>query len=465
MDKEIMSEAREELQESLNAFIMMPFGSDQKDKDTQDAFFYLVLFGLNDAYYRNFKNDSVKKFRPINLERADIGAGRSADLLGNVLSKIDASDFCVVDCTFENMNVALECGYALAKDKFIIQMQRPIDDIKKTTTKKYHPPHISDLSGKLMQGIEIAPLISNNVWQYFFETIKDHEILLKPAKYFFGHKDEIIPFPDNKKDAKDKEQTFILYFVNESLKEENKFGIDELNDFQEKYRKYIVSRLYSIIRPLSEKLESGGTEVAYDCKTYASRDDANFSVVFSSANKHIKILTTNLQGLVEYIENMKTALERPKNRNKLKLEVLTLNPDSEFVNFRGKLIGKEIARFRTEMSHSLHEFRTKLYKDFPDQVSIKIYSEFPTQITYFVDDKVYSSVVSVNHQSRKNMVFEAPIYRKGVAESFLQHWDTIWARATEVVAPTSSEEQKDANPDDKSPDANSKGVPRDHKTT
>jgi len=46
------------------------------------------------------------------------------------------------------MNVALECGYALAKNKFIIQMQRPVDDIKIKSGEKYCPPHISDLSGK-----------------------------------------------------------------------------------------------------------------------------------------------------------------------------------------------------------------------------------------------------------------------------------------------------------------------------
>jgi hypothetical protein len=97
------------------------------------------------------------------------------------------------------------------------------------------------------------------------------------------------------------------------------------------------------------------------------------------------------------------------------------------------------------MKDSLNDFIKELYSVSTSQVSIKTYSEFPTQITYFVDDKVYSSVVSVNHQSRKNIVFEVPEDRKGVSESFNQHWDTIWARAAEVLAPQSEQQIKRKN--------------------
>ncbi|UCH95173.1 MAG: hypothetical protein JSV88_33695 [Candidatus Aminicenantes bacterium] len=427
-------------QEILNAFIMMPFGSDDEgetvSKKVQDALFYLVLFGLNDAYYQNYINRSVRKWKPINLERADIGVGRSVDLLENVLRKIDESDFCVVDCTFNNMNVALECGYAMANNKFIIQLQRPKDDIKLKQGEEYQMPHISDLSGKLMQDVKIKPLMDHKMWPDVSEIIQDSTILFNQAKYFSENKDKIAPFTDNK-EAK---ETFLYNLVLEKSKGKD---IVDLRDFQSLYRKFIVRPLYSVIRPLSEKLDSGATEVEYTCKAYASRDDANFPGIFSKAKNIIKILTTNLQGLEEYIDSMEVALSQSQCNKKVKLEVLTLNPDSEFVNARGKLIGKEIARFRTEMSESLRLFITKLYQKYPNQVTIKIYSEFPTQITYFVDNNVYSSVVSVNHQSRKNMVFEVSISRKGVAESFLQHWDTIWARATEVLAPRSGEQEED----------------------
>ncbi|MCX6584208.1 MAG: hypothetical protein NT166_28880 [Candidatus Aminicenantes bacterium] len=438
MDEKDKEKEKDPLPESISAFMMMPFGSDKKDpdqqekKDTvskgeQEALYYLTIFGLNDAYYQNYKNNSVKKWKPINLERADIGAGWSADLLENVFLKITKSDFCVTDCTFKNMNVALECGYAIANNKFIIPIKRPIDDLQIDETHVYSSPNISDLAGKLMQVVRTKPLMDHEMWPVVFERMKDPtKVVFNQAKYFYQRKDNIEPFLEKADSIK----TFLFQCVCEKPEPKDYVRV-KLEEFETLYREHIVRPLYSVIRPLSEKLDSGATEVEYTCQAYATRDDANFSDVFSSARKRIKILTTNLQGLTGYIGDIAIALEK----NEFKLEVLTLNPDSEFVNSRGKLIGKEIRGFRTEMSNSLEKFKKQLGIVYDSKVSIKIYSEFPTQITYFVDDDVYSSVVSVNHQSRQNIVFKVPISRKGVAESFLQHWDTIWARATEVLSP------------------------------
>lgn len=430
--------------EILNAFMMMAFGADKKEsdpknkkdidpedkkepvsKDEQDALYFLTVFGLNDAYYQNYKNDFVRKWRPINLERADIGPGWSPDLLDNVFLKIKKSDFCVVDRTFNNMNVALECGCAIANNKFTIPIKRPEDDLKIDKDHGYSVPKFSDLAGKLWQEVKIKPLMQHEMWGDVSKSIQNEDIILNQAKHFYDNKDNIEPFSKNLDSIK----TFLFQCVWEKKSEDS--DSKKLRDFEKLYREHIVTPLYSMIRPLSQYLDSGATEVEYECQAYATRDDANFSEVFSKAKKYIKILTTNLQGLTDYIGDIEIALIK----HEIKLDVLTLNPDSEFVNSRGKLIGKEIRGFRTEMSNSLDEFKKKLGIVYDSKVSIKIYSEFPTQITYFVDDDVYSSVVSVNHQSRKNIVFKVHVSRKGVAESFLQHWDTIWARATEVLSP------------------------------
>jgi hypothetical protein len=88
------------------------------------------------------------------------------------------------------------------------------------------------------------------------------------------------------------------------------------------------------------------------------------------------------------------------------------------------------------MKDSLKRFRDELltHPTIDSNVNIRIYREFPTQITYIIDEFVYSFVVSVNHQSRYNLVSKIEKGRRGVENSFYQHWDTIWARAHDVRA-------------------------------
>ena len=430
----LASEAEEETADRpggpsyLRAFAIMPFGADQRGakikRETQERLFQLLMFALNDAYYQNYANRAIRNWKPIKLERADIGAGWSADLLDNVLRKIDKSDFCVVDFTHDNLNVALEWGYALANDKFLLPFHRRGDvwPASKAGTSG-EAPHIADLAGKLIHEITLRELMDHKCWRELAHAISRDEVIMNQGR-FFG-KTKIDPFLE---DDAPLPQTYLLASVPPEIKERQ--SDDEWRELENLYRRDLVRRLYSAFRPLSEKLDAGATEVEYSCTAYASRQAANLSAVFRNAKSKIRILTTNLEGLVDYIDDIVHALKGSKGA--LEVDVLTLNPDSEFVNARGQLIGKEIARFRREMNGSLDRFKQLLRRKDAKKVAIKTYSEFPTQISFFVDDDVYSAAVSVNHQSRHNIVFKVPVSRKGVAESFSQHWDTIWARATEV---------------------------------
>lgn len=421
----------------LRGFVMMSFGKERAeqytaDKETQDQLFQLLTFALNDAYFQNRINNSIRTWKPIKLERADIGAGKSSDLLDNALRKIDRSDFCIVEYTYDNLNVALEHGYAMARDKFIIPICRELPGREAHDT-----PRVSDLSGKLMHSVSLEAIRKHSKWKKLTEVLSSFDIQYNQPNFFEEHR-ELHPFSSLSEKAT---RTFLIAAVNKILGGARE-AQSEWWEIEEFYRKDILRPLYSAIRPLYEKLESGATEVEFQCTAYAGREAANLHEVFRKATDKIRILTTNLQGLVPYIEDILSALksseQKTSDNNKqkrLEVEVLTLNPDSEFVNSRGQLIGKEIARFREEMKESLQSFRDGLWEkgDFVrKQVAIKQYSEFPTQITYFVDGQVFSSVVSVNHQSRNNIMFCVPHSRKGVAESFIQHWDTIWARASEV---------------------------------
>lgn len=467
----------------LKGFVLMPFGKDDEietleestpsnEKQTneigvetqvlmkahQDDLFWILIFAINDAFYRNFLNKKVRTYKPINLERADTGAGLSADLLDNIFLKINESDFCLADFTTLNPNVSLEVGYSIARDKYIVQIVQG-DMMGKDRTKTIKK--LSDLSSKLVYSIESKELFRKKIWKDKISKAENfNEIVEKSPDFFLDIKAKINPFADT---TEEKYRTFLGAWIKERAKEKGNNELMEINDDDLKevenlYETKIVRPLYHTIRPLWKKIYSGSTEVQYTCDVFASREAAEFDSVFSDAKKSIKILTTNLEGLVKYIPDIRCAA----NENNAIVNILTLDPESEFVNARGTLIGKEIWEFRKEMKDSLKKFREGLLdtrqsdeqgkcqgesdgnsnksngtidkpKDKP-KIFIRIYREFPTQITYIVDDHIYSNVVSVNHQSRNNIVFKIREDRKGVENSFLQHWDTIWARAHDVQA-------------------------------
>jgi hypothetical protein len=435
-EEEIPPTPYDDQQKLLKCFVLMPFGEDelirrkdcQKENETeafqerpaltkgrQDHLFRLLHFALNDAYYQNYINQIVRDWKPIQIERADTGAGRSPDLLDNVCLKIKDSDFCLADLSTENMNVALEIGYAYAYDKYIIKIQQD---------EYYHADTLmSDLGGKVRQPVNISRLLENSLWKKIAMMIDPELFNTNYKNFFYDNKSKLIPF------GKVDEGGYHTFFA-AWIKELSDIKVDdkELKGLETLYKEGIVKPLYPTIRPLWERQVSGGTETEYTCKVFASRKEANFSAAFASAKKRIRILTTNLQGLLEHVEDILWAV---KKNPKIKIEILTLDPESEFVNARGTLIGKEIAEFRQEMKNSLNNCVDQLIKNgkAKNQVLIRIYREFPTQITYIIDENVYSSVVSVNHQSRHNIVFKIDKNKKGVENSFLQHWDTIWARA------------------------------------
>jgi len=423
---------------SLNGFFLMPFNIKsqlQEDKvsgfgdDWQLNFFHTLLFAINDAFYQNYSNHIIRNYKPVKLERADTGAGLSVDLLDNILRKIDKCHFCVSDLSMPNLNVAMEIGYALAKSKPIIYVRQkdlPFRDDFTSSMSRF-----SDLIGKLYYSVELQKITKEPLWNTITESFhKEKKQLYDPAPFFAKAVNEISPFEKTEVSSK-KFLTFLGAWIHYY---DNKIDIQKINDFEQIYEASIVRPLYPAILPVWVKLDPSGTDVVYNSITYSTRDDADFSTVFSNAYRRIRILTTNLQGLTKYIEDIKSAIENSKkcvgnNRDALKVEILTLDPESEFVNARGKLIGREISEFRKEMKESLDRFKSEFISKDTENVSIRIYREFPTQITYIIDEYVYSFVVSVNHQSRYNLVNKIEKGRRGVENSFYQHWDTIWARA------------------------------------
>ncbi len=422
---------------NLNGFILMPYnlGDSVNPKEKtkfsdkwQTNFYYLLIFAINDAFYQNFINKIIRNYKPIKLERADTGAGLSVDLLDNVLRKIDNSHFCIADLSISNLNVSMEIGYALAKTKPVIQVNQIGLPLKDGEEKKQSVSNFSDLIGRLNYPVGSCAISASSIWGKLCNEFEKHRNSFSSIVPFFEKtSNKLVPF-GNKDDRK-----YFHTFLGAWIKEHTQISDTDIAEFEKHYEENFVRKLYPAVCPVWGKLDPSGTEVEYSSTVFSSREEANFSTIFSNAKRKIRILTTNLQGLVEYLPNIR---EAQKNKSNFSVEILTLDPESEFVNARGALVGREIAEFRKEMKESLSNFiKTLNLKDtnetLGNKVFIRIYREFPTQITYIVDDYIYFSVVSVNHQSRNNIVFKIEKGRRGAENSFYQHWDTIWARANE----------------------------------
>src|SRR6185436_8301081 len=96
----------------------------------------------------------------------------------------------------------------------------------------------------------------------------------------------------------------------------------------------------------------------------------------------------------------------------LSVRVLTLNPDSSFVNNRAAQLGVPIGQYREELHESIRRLLSSLEK-YGERITLRIYDDFPTQITFMVDDAIYSCSIARAHRSRKLCTFKLHAYDPG----------------------------------------------------
>jgi hypothetical protein len=155
------------------------------------------------------------------------------------------------------------------------------------------------------------------------------------------------------------------------------------------------------------------------------RDDANIPALMGQASRSINILQTNLAIIQSnYMPALRDAL---KSRPDLRLRILTLDPQSIFVNYRGLQVGfrGNTGLYREELGVNLRSVYF-LLQGFGDRVQIRLYDDFPTQIAFFFDDEVLSCVVSATGRSRENCAFLLHGQRPGAKNSFVDHFDHLW---------------------------------------
>ncbi len=158
---------------------------------------------------------------------------------------------------------------------------------------------------------------------------------------------------------------------------------------------------------------------------FSSRSDRVVREKIRTAEAKIDILQTNLASVhIGYLEDLTDAL---KEHDELEVRILTLNPQSIFVNFRGKQIGhrRDVALYRAELHSALLGVYLGL-REYGQRVRMRIYDDLPTQIAFFFDSEVLVSVVSAIERSRANCAFLVPVGLPGASRTFVEHFDHLW---------------------------------------
>jgi glutaredoxin-related protein len=172
----------------------------------------------------------------------------------------------------------------------------------------------------------------------------------------------------------------------------------------------------------------------------STRDDQLIRQKILSAKSHIDILQTNLSVLEkDFIDDLVSAMEQ---EDSLQLRILTLDPQSVFVNYRAKQLDEpDVKNFRTELQGALDNVYFRLRR-FERRVQIKTYDDFPSQIAFFFDQEILACVVSATGRSRDNCAFLLPSTFRGAKRSFTDHFSHLWSSETRSHT-YKAEKQKD----------------------
>ncbi len=154
------------------------------------------------------------------------------------------------------------------------------------------------------------------------------------------------------------------------------------------------------------------------------RNDSLIRQKIMFSKRRIDILQTNLSILQrDFIDDLVRAMEQQEH---LELRILTLDPQSVFVNYRAnQLEDTEVKIFRAELQNALEVISVRLRK-FGTRISIKIYDDFPSQIAFFFDKEILACVVSARGRSRDNCAFLLSSDLPNAEKSFTDHFSDLW---------------------------------------
>ena len=173
----------------------------------------------------------------------------------------------------------------------------------------------------------------------------------------------------------------------------------------------------------TNQAERLSTRPAYDVRCFKDREASDLGRAIGEANDRIDILETNVSTVSDtYVSELQRALTKNK---RLTVRVLTLDPDSSFVNNRAGQLGAPIGQYREELHDSIQRLLTQL-EPFGERITVRIYDDFPTQITFIVDDAVFSCSIARASRSRHLCTFRVHTYDPGAERTFQFHFEAVW---------------------------------------
>ena len=189
----------------------------------------------------------------------------------------------------------------------------------------------------------------------------------------------------------------------------------------------LAKSLPDLISELVKRIEAGPRVFDY----YDSRSTMLIDKMMDEAETEICILQTNLETVNA---NHVVALIAALRRN-VKVRILTLDPQSRYVNERALQLGytnATIKVYRNGLQTSIDNLAARLASQ--KGWRIKLYNDFPTQLTYIMDNRILVSIVSRTGRSRDNCVFVLPSSRlKGPRHTFIEHFDQLWDSANQEI--------------------------------
>jgi hypothetical protein len=198
---------------------------------------------------------------------------------------------------------------------------------------------------------------------------------------------------------------------------------------------HIVTDIDQHMDKIKESVEQLRKNVDVQIRYFGMRDDTFIRERIHRTQNKIDILQTNLSIVqANYMTDLLTSLRNNKN---LSIRILTLNPQSIFVNFRGQQLQftDNIALYRGELDAALRGVHYQL-REFGDQVKIRIYDDFPTQICFFFDKDILACVVSAKGRARGNCAFFLSSAMQGACTSFVEHFEYLWTSKSVPYIPS-----------------------------
>lgn len=154
---------------------------------------------------------------------------------------------------------------------------------------------------------------------------------------------------------------------------------------------------------------------------FGERPHAGLIQLIENSSHRVYILTTNLNYADNFLKKaIIHSLEKNQDNPKYKVEILTMDPESDVANARAIQLGTSIRQYRNELRSSLDSMNSDLNK-YGNMVQIITYQTLPTQMAFVIDDVVITCVVSFGQQGRESVHFLMD-KDTGLIDPFLAHF-------------------------------------------